>query len=109
VCFCPVSCRALSRDLHSFPTRRSSDLRRLALFVVRLRAALIQQRVDIRIAVLEGVHAAVRVERRVERAVRVVAGSVEADEALEVDRKSTRLNSQSRENLVCRLLLEKKK
>src|SRR5690606_41587744 len=28
---------------------------------------------------------------------------------LQVDRKSTRLNFQSRENLVCRLLLEKKK
>src|SRR5690606_40391249 len=28
---------------------------------------------------------------------------------LAIDRKSTRLNSKSRENLVCRLLLEKKK
>src|SRR5207253_9003370 len=85
------------RDLHSFPTRRSSDLAdggvRQSLSDAEPRPldrrALPARGHDLRAAA----HAD---DRRLRR-------------ALELDRKSTRLELQSRGHLVCRLLLEKKK
>src|SRR5690606_41899056 len=93
-----------TRDLHSFPTRRSSDLRRHHDTVVGGRH-------------LE------RVEVRVGRRPRAWLGEVDAPREAPVDdrerhavdahlgRRSEEHTSelQSRENLVCRLLLEKKK
>src|SRR5699024_11942838 len=34
VCFCLLSCSVVHRDLHSFPTRRSSDLGMMYLVIV---------------------------------------------------------------------------
>src|SRR5690606_41823667 len=70
------------RDLHSFPTRRSSDLALLdALFQQFVRAGLLQRKMH-----------ALRGERFAAR-----------------DRSEEHTSElQSRENLVCRLLLEKK-
>src|SRR5688572_33047450 len=81
------------RDLHSFPTRRSSDLLRAgALVVVLLRLA---QLIDLRIVHLED-----RVDvRRGALAEHHVLGRSEEH--------TSELQSQS--NLVCRLLREKKK
>src|SRR5205814_10145317 len=91
-------CYGAPRDLHSFPTRRSSDLperrRRLPVGVV-LRDHVVQSRVGHR-----------RRERRVDvlDVVRAPAGL-----AAEVDRSEEHTSElQSLRHLVCRLLLEKK-
>src|SRR5690606_42053298 len=80
--------------LHSFPTRRSSDLALLIHFLADFLSHGATQKVSFteRIAGkhLCDLHYLFLID----------------DNAL--DRKSTRLNSKSRENLVCRLLLEKK-
>src|SRR5437867_7379407 len=75
------------RDLHSFPTRRSSDL-------------------------APNVHAVVCTKARTsvsEPKVRRMILFMTASCLVRTDRKSTRLELQSPYDLVCRLLLEKKK
>src|SRR5690606_42123783 len=89
-------------DLHSFPTRRSSDLEDLGdeLAVVLRRT---RHRVVVRTVVV-GVH-----ERRGEEELRqpvAVEEQVGGDGTRSEEHTS---ELQSRENLVCRLLLEKKK
>src|SRR5690606_41680665 len=87
-------CSAYLRGLHSFPTRRSSDLlaRVAALGLVQV------------------------VATRVQHAAAVVGGDVlrlhaQRDQHVQAGDRSEEHTSelQSRENLVCRLLLEKKK
>src|SRR5207249_11473782 len=81
-----LSCSAPHRDLHSFPTRRSSDLRRGEVERQAGAAAIGE--------VMDGLH-----DDEVEYAVRVVASVAAHDvEGVAVDaggrdRKSTRLNS----------------
>src|SRR5690606_41673160 len=100
-------CPAIYRYLHAFPTRRSSDL----VFVADIgepvlavnkqvrpvidQAFLGKQVIALQAAVVQLVHAWFRVGAAV---VHLVARSEEHTSEL-----------QSRENLVCRLLLEKKK
>src|SRR5205814_9461974 len=85
------SCLCHHRHLHSFPTRRSSDLDRLTAELA-FRADLAR---DARHFGGEGVEL-------VDHAVHDLGREQQ-------DRKSTRLNLQSLRHLVCRLLLEKKK
>src|SRR5690606_41542979 len=89
------SCAGPPRALHSFPTRRSSDL---------LRAA----------SLAAGKRAAVRRRRRSTASVRprCRAGFDDVPGTLTGPRNRSEEHTselQSRENLVCRLLLEKKK
>src|SRR5690606_40128225 len=101
---CPRPCccyhrSAAHRALHSFPTRRSSDLvHRLDEAGMRLRVLV--GRLGLHQLVGEGVD--------VEMA---LAGAVDAIGPVEAGVRSEEHTSelQSRENLVCRLLLEKKK
>src|SRR5690606_40089781 len=86
-----VSCGAgPPGDLHSFPTRRSSDLPSAARPAPPVAARSL--------SVVAGI-CLVHFPRRAACQRQLKAK----------DRKSTRLKLQSRENLVCRLLLEKKK
>src|SRR5947209_14344646 len=87
------------RNLHSFPTRRSSDLR----------VEFIERDMHRRIAAAPTPPGAPRLEdaQRPGQVIGLVP-MIEARLAVLEDRKSTRLNS-SHANLVCRLLLEKKK
>src|SRR5690606_42159255 len=91
---------AADLDLHSFPTRRSSDL-------AGHKVAICEQVEDPKLA--KGV-----VRREVVRV--VTPGTVTEATTRTTSRRTTPLRSeehtselQSRENLVCRLLLEKKK
>src|SRR5690606_40257675 len=98
------SCSSYHLDLHSFPTRRSSDLAApVARDAQRLAHRVLERaRPDER----RGDDA-----RRGERIVPEVHGQVRGlldDVPARADRKSTTSELQSRENLVCRLLLEKK-
>src|SRR5690606_41489117 len=77
------------RHLHSFPTRRSSDLEKLACASTGNLANSVSAH-----AAAGGMEAVV---------------CVGAHAVREVDRKEHTSELQSRENLVCRLLLEKKK
>src|SRR5438270_7746706 len=70
------------QDLHSFPTRRSSDLSSARLRLVM--SSCVPQ-------------------------ICTKDPSSTIPVRLKIDRKSTRLNSSPQSNLVCRLLLEKKK
>src|SRR5690606_40912343 len=102
-------CIGLHRDLHSFPTRRSSDL---GMPLGEIRSALVR---DLRSARSE---MEALLAQTVELAEQVLDGD---DEDIVVtgqnrliglqDLRSEEHTSelQSRENLVCRLLLEKKK
>src|SRR5690606_39853266 len=91
-------CSAAPRDLHSFPTRRSSDL----LLIVPGQSAIN----DIgRAGEIAGVLRCQ--EGRKTRYVFWLAKSTERDLADRSEEHTSEL--QSRENLVCRLLLEKKK
>src|SRR5690606_41693404 len=88
------SCHAHHRDLHSFPTRRSSDLARVRLRSVRT----VRQHPGVRprdgcTSPCTGWRLAARVRRPDQR-------------EPEIGEHTSEL--QSRENLVCRLLLEKK-
>src|SRR5690606_41594472 len=86
------------RDLHSFPTRRSSDLSAL---VVEQAAHDSGRRADLaldRAARARGAAVSVFLD---------VRGRVRDDVDLRSEEHTSEL--QSRENLVCRLLLEKKK
>src|SRR5688572_32567040 len=93
-------------DLHSFPTRRSSDLQQAAIVVTHDRAFL--DRVCTRILELDrgmlrsypGNYSAYETLKAADLAAEATAQRV---------RKVTRLELQSQSNLVCRLLLEKKK
>src|SRR5205085_8362912 len=105
----PVSVLAGRSHLPSFPTRRSSDLHGArpsgaggrvdgpGRALGGLCPALVPDPEVLRLAVT------IRTEQR------EVFKSVVVANAVAVDRKSTRLNSSSQSNLVCRLLLEKKK
>src|SRR5690606_42116046 len=103
------SCAATPPDLHSFPTRRSSDLAPLAVGVGVVPA---QPRHGV---VIEfGVGEVVRVERGPLRMARLAAAVLKrrrvAHARLDAGRSEEHTSElQSRENLVCRLLLEKKK
>src|SRR5690606_41545671 len=92
------SCSGDLRDLHSFPTRRSSDLERLLCLTDTLRPA--------------EVHAAlalVGIPQLARAQVHRLSGG-EFQRALLARRSEEHTSElQSRENLVCRLLLEKKK
>src|SRR5436309_4408743 len=85
-------CYGAHRDLHSFPTRRSSDLAsRLSFFVWNT----VPDAELVRVATNGTLHTAAVLDKQVRR---MLARSEEHTSEL-----------QSRENLVCRLLLEKKK
>src|SRR5690606_42153671 len=85
-------CSGPPRHLHSFPTRRSSDLGRAGERQISLLERVDSGRID-----------GLPVVR--------VAETAESVEILESETRSEEHTSelQSRENLVCRLLLEKKK
>src|SRR5438552_11578852 len=83
----------MHRHLQSFPTRRSSDLNILRLVVGE----------GARMAVF-GVVLGIAASFLITRLMSSLLFGISA-----TDRKSTRLNSQSPDHLVCRLLLEKKK
>src|SRR5690606_41994392 len=86
------------RDLHSFPTRRSSDLGDGRAAREDGRAARALPRQEVRVVLdVEDEHAPGRAVR------------VRRDAAREQRSEEHTSELQSRENLVCRLLLEKKK
>src|SRR5436309_10131700 len=87
-------CYAHPRDLHSFPTRRSSDLCRLATLSVSIRRLQPFWRTC---AILNTSRPLARADTRSARPISVERSEEHTSEL------------QSRENLVCRLLLEKKK
>src|SRR5207302_3514930 len=97
------------RDLHSFPTRRSSDL------VAKVNLALAGLPSFTAIEALAG---AAQGDALAERTRAALAGRIHIgpeidylERAFDASRRSEEHTSelQSRENLVCRLLLEKKK
>src|SRR5207302_10318344 len=105
----PFSCFGYARDLHSFPTRRSSDLRRKTLRRGARNAGMGDGAFEL---LLSAPH------RRATRASAAAARTEDGVQRRDIDRKDPRgpggLRSeehtselQSRENLVCRLLLEK--
>src|SRR5690606_40490062 len=107
--YCAFSCHGHYRHLHSFPTRRSSDL-----------LALVEQQAgtDLDITVLDVVllgrtphHSAMQGENahdlELARDALVAVGMLGFVERSRSEEHTSEL--QSRENLVCRLLLEKKK
>src|SRR5690606_41897181 len=96
------------RDLHSFPTRRSSDLLRAGL--LRLLGEGLEQALQrIETCCAAGAEASL-FDGFDDRAVRGVRQMRAAAGALLGERSEEHTSElQSRENLVCRLLLEKKK
>src|SRR5688572_19800438 len=87
-------------DLHSFPTRRSSDLKTVTPRVINAPDAMAG--LDVKYAVTQGLSA--------DFTLKTDFAQVEADEQqvnLRSEEHTSELQSQS--NLVCRLLLEKKK
>src|SRR5690606_40830061 len=101
--------RRAPRDLHSFPTRRSSDLARphflvehhLVLEVVQ-RPGKLRERVHLHVAADRGSR------ERNERLLGEASLQLIDETALRADRSEEHTSElQSRENLVCRLLLEK--
>src|SRR5690606_40454928 len=103
ILFCDISCYCGHRDLHSFPTRRSSDLADTQIKGAEFQPNPRQVRV-------EHQHPLERADGLI-----VVAecrrGLGEGEHRFEIGGRSEEHTSelQSRENLVCRLLLEKKK
>src|SRR5690606_40615573 len=104
---CSLSCSCDLRDLHSFPTRRSSDL--------WLKLKPIKQRWNLNHSIQEP---CCTLEFKKEDQLRLIAywQSLDLKEQMSpvfclVGSRSEEHTSelQSRENLVCRLLLEKKK
>src|SRR5690606_42013997 len=96
------SCSGHHRDLHSFPTRRSSDLEakvglhQLLLGLLRLGLALV-----------DGLE---RVPQALGALLELVGAALDLGAQLLLPRSEEHTSElQSRENLVCRLLLEKKK
>src|SRR5690606_41733972 len=106
--FFSLSCYCDHRDLHSFPTRRSSDLTKLLQRLQRNRPSSFLAK---RVVVVEG-----KTEHGLMLAMfdawnkgRALIGlSSTAGEGVARSEEHTS-ELQSRENLVCRLLLEKKK
>src|SRR5205085_3187283 len=94
-------CSRPRRDLHSFPTRRSSDLRQP---IVPAPGVVERWR---RCGGQDAVLAVGRVRRMGGRCPRGECASVRGRGAIRSEEHTSELQSQS--NLVCRLLLEKKK
>src|SRR5699024_11976412 len=94
------------RELHSFPTRRSSDLEGKGDVAQELLGAVLARRLPLLVGELLGPVAVVDDRRPVGVPVARRTGEVE-----EVEHRSEEHTSelQSRFDLVCRLLLEKKK
>src|SRR5690606_42130850 len=84
-------CDAAHRDLHSFPTRRSSDL-------TRINAAVREHDMNYSVFIAGLKKASIELDCK-----------VLADLAVRDRSEEHTSELQSRENLVCRLLLEKKK
>src|SRR5690606_41519646 len=100
-------CYAHLRDLHSFPTRRSSDLRS----PVRMNSPSISLSSALRLSpcmtrILTAVWSSRLVVKIFARAVGTVVFCGISSSKLRSEEHTSEL--QSRENLVCRLLLEKK-
>src|SRR5690606_41880904 len=100
-------CSYHHRDLHSFPTRRSSDLYRLSAY---------RNQVDDFIFAADagydpGGDYRVVEYQQADAVLQGLEGSlgIQATERLRVRSEEHTSELQSRENLVCRLLLEKKK
>src|SRR5690606_41844918 len=93
------SCYRDHRALHSFPTRRSSDLN--AKQTIRIKLKAYDYRVIDR--------SAKKIIEAAERTGAIIAGPIPlpTEKSLRSEEHTSEL--QSRENLVCRLLLEKKK
>src|SRR5690606_40557074 len=96
------SCSLTNRPLPSFPTRRSSDLP-VSGQRLRISAELTQRNVSRAFAAFAPLHAACLQQVRLAGAVR----AVQPHACRRSEEHTSEL--QSRENLVCRLLLEKKK
>src|SRR5206468_12384571 len=102
-------CSHAHRDLHSFPTRRSSDLRKAALFD-RQRGSAAAWLLTLARRTALNFHQSQR--RPVPAELGQEHGAVEPDvDRFWLDARSEEHTSelQSRSDLVCRLLLEKKK
>src|SRR5690606_41992592 len=97
----------LLRPLSSFPTRRSSDLSRAALIPVRSEHEMVDQQLA---APIEQIGKVFPPRRRIEHVI-LVDLHPRQGLPLSINLRSEEHTSelQSRENLVCRLLLEKKK
>src|SRR5690606_39562941 len=103
-----VSCSVDPRDLHSFPTRRSSDL--VLVRHPQAQCGLPPLSAEGRLLLIGEVPIEVVVAELLRPPVRLVAGVdlFRIGEAL-IERSEEHTSElQSRENLVCRLLLEKK-
>src|SRR5690606_40080896 len=93
------------RDRHSFPTRRSSDLRVGTSIEITLKSELLNRNIT-------GSHILIATGRSANTAALELekAGVNTSKGSVPVDRSEEHTSElQSRENLVCRLLLEKKK
>src|SRR5206468_6336582 len=95
-----VAARAHLRDLHSFPTRRSSDLKGARRAAVRARRSGVRSRLQQR-------HGAGPRDPVVAPAPGQGAEAQPAESTARSEEHTSEL--QSRSDLVCRLLLEKKK
>src|SRR5690606_41215371 len=100
-------CDGVHRDLHSFPTRRSSDLLRVSSFPFTPIIAYVVKFCS-RISILS--------PGRMPSEVKFLVPELTTSDPWDVERSLPTIRSeehtselQSRENLVCRLLLEKKK
>src|SRR5690606_39623886 len=105
-CFFFLYCSGAHLDLHSFPTRRSSDLMKLSQFKFNLPESLIaneptENRDESRLMVLD------RKTGKIEHKIFKDVLDYFDDKDVRSEEHTSEL--QSRENLVCRLLLEKKK
>src|SRR5207302_11433589 len=104
-CYCSLS----HRDLRSFPTRRSSDLFRLrAELRLRLHVDLIRTAESVEVVHVQRAEVDLKGVEDVGEidAVRFRALAIDNSVNLRSEEHTSEL--QSRENLVCRLLLEKK-
>src|SRR5690606_39801790 len=94
-----VSCSRAHRDLHSFPTRRSSDLGSFGGVVVQ----------TMKLSVLNGLFASFELGRDSGIYIFLNDGRIVTGYPYTPRSEEHTSELQSRENLVCRLLLEKKK
>src|SRR5690606_41073828 len=105
--FC--QCYGRPRDLHSFPTRRSSDLKRTnmaAIDAIGIEARRVLLEVMMSVAWADREIAPE--ERQAARAAAMSLGLVMPGDTDLTRSEEHTSELQSRENLVCRLLLEKK-
>src|SRR5207249_12220136 len=91
-------CPALPRAVHSFPTRRSSDLRRLPRFrpalVIGFAAAVITALVQSFLVPIDcDVSWLITVNEKMLAGQRLYVDIIEVNPPASIDRKSTRLNS----------------